>query len=366
MKICLLTTQMGVGGAERQVATLADGFASKGYRVKIISLLGSQKIFPSDKSIEYVSLMIDKRDPLSLIRGALTYIQIIHSFKPDIIHSHAVHANLFARALRPLSGRIKLVNTAHSQNEGGKSLMFAYRLTNWLGDIFTIVSKEAAEIYYKKGVAKRGELVVIHNAINTDVFSFKSGNVQAIRGELGLSDEDRLILSVGRLSLAKDYKNLIDAAKIVKSRYGERSHFFIVGEGELDKTLKEYVNHNSLQETITFLGLRNDIAELISAADLFVLSSQWEGLPLVVGEAMACEQVIVATDCGGTREFLGDDTWLVPVGDPEALAEKIMLALNNSSGSRRRIGSNNRRIIQEGFSLDVIIDRWISIFKALS
>jgi len=113
---------------------------------------------------------------------------------------------------------------------------------------------------------------------------------------------------------------------------------------------------------VTFLGIRSDVPALLAAADVFVLPSAWEGFGLVVGEAMACERVVVATDCGGVRELLGDCGLLVPPRDPGALASALTRALALTPAEAAAMGARARRRIVDHFSLESAVERWLAIY----
>ena len=109
--------------------------------------------------------------------------------------------------------------------------------------------------------------------------------------------------------------------------------------------------------------MRTDIAALLKAADAFVLSSRYEGLPLVVGEAMACEKPVVATDCGGVKEFLGGNGFLVPPQNPQALAQAMLQCMQLSEDARLQMGANSRRHIENSYSLQSVADKWLKIYQ---
>lgn len=137
---------------------------------------------------------------------------------------------------------------------------------------------------------------------------------------------------------------------------------FIVGGDPLREQLKELVIEFNLEEFISFLGARIDIPDLMSAADVFVLSSAWEGFGLVVGEAMSCERVVVATDCGGVKEVVGDCGFLVEVNNSYQLADSIDYALNISMGKREELGIAARNRIMNNYSLIANVKQYMGIY----
>ena len=182
-----------------------------------------------------------------------------------------------------------------------------------------------------------------------------------MRSELGVPDGTTLLLAVGRLDEAKDYPNLFHAL----SRLGGPDadwHLFLAGDGVLRAALAAQVDALGLQSCVHFLGIRHDVARLYSAADVFVLSSAWEGFSLVTAEAMACERVVVVTDCGGVGEVVGDAGYLVPPRQPEALAESLHVAISMTAEQKRHLGQVARERVCRLYSVDAALEKWVSLY----
>lgn len=363
MKILFLITGLGVGGAERQVCDLADKFAQKGHFVKIVSLVAKigTGVLPREQSVEVQYLDMSK-SPFSFLSVCLKIKDIIKIFKPDVVHSHMFHANIMARVARLLVNFPKLVSTAHSKNEGGKLRMLIYRLTNTLSDLNTNVSQDAVDEFVRKQAVSLGQMIAVENGIDTSIFHKNISFKKEVRQELDIKEHAYIFLAVGRLSDPKDYPNLLNAFSIVKQ---QKTHalLLIAGIGELEAELKELSRKLGLTDSVKFLGLRRDIPKLMNIADTYVMSSHFEGLPLVLGEAMACENVIVATDCGGTREIIDKNGFLVPIRNSQALAEKMLETMDLSQEQREVLGKNAREHIIKNYSLDAIIEKWLEIYR---
>lgn len=359
MKILLVVTGLGVGGAERVVTSLADSFAGRGHEVVIAYLTGRALLRPRCRQIRVVDLQVDSA--YTLARAYLRLRHLIKAFEPDIVHSHMVHANLLARLLRLSVGIPRVISSAHSTHEGGHLRMALYRLTDRLADISTNVSDAAVEAFVARRAVPPGRMITVHNGISTDEFRYSEFYRQELREELGLAPDCPLILAVGRLYEAKDYPTLLAAL----GRLGPDAPDFrvlIVGDGPLRARLVAQAEALGLAGRLRFLGVRSDVARLMTAADIFVLSSAWEGFGLVVAEAMACQRVVVATDSGGVKEVLGDAGGLVPARDPEALARGLRWALSLSERERAMLGERARRRVQERFSLDAAAARWLALY----
>jgi len=360
MKILFVITGLGVGGAERQVLDLADRFCRQGKQVLVVYMTGEVRLRPSEAGVKITGLGIDK-SPKGLVKAYSRLRQIIRTFKPDVVHSHMVHANLLSRLVRLTTRIPRLVCTAHSTNEGGPLRMLAYRLTDRLADFSSNVSVEAVEAFEKKGAVPAGRMTAIANGIDTVRYQPDRAARNAARTAGGLSPDDKLILAVGRLAEPKDYPNLLGAfAQVAKA--DPRTKLWIAGGGDLLPELQELSVRLGISERTTFLGVRSDIPALFNAADVYVLSSAWEGLPLVVGEAMASEKVVVATDCGGVREFLGDCGFLVPNRNSEKLAAALSEALVLNDEQATTLGARARHRVVTQYSLDKIVETWANIY----
>ncbi|MBU1297374.1 MAG: glycosyltransferase [Gammaproteobacteria bacterium] len=359
MKILIVITGLGMGGAEHVVVNLADSLSARGYSVKIVYLTGEAVVLPKNTDIEIFS--VGMKSINSFFFAYFKLYKIIKKFKPDVVHGHMFHANLITRLLR-LSVKIpKLISTAHSNNEGGKLRMLAYRLTNNLADGFTNVSQDAVDTFVRRGAAPQGRMQSVVNGIDLNRFSFDP-EVRIIK-RTELNCHKNIILAVGRLDTPKDYPNLLNAIKILSEK---RNDFkvLIAGDGRLKEMLEMMAINLNIANFVNFIGVRHDVHELMSAADIFVLSSSWEGFGLVVAEAMACERIVVATDCGGVREVVDTCGFLVPPENSLLLARSLGNALDLSYTDRSKHGILARQRIIDKFSLDSNINSFIKMYTS--
>lgn len=361
MKITLIITGLGMGGAERQVCDLADQFAAKGHKVLLISMTDETVNRPLSANIEVAELNMAKT-PMGFIKAYWQARRLIKQFKPDVVHSHMVHANLFARLLRLSTCIKKLICTAHSSNEGGRGRMLAYRLTDRLCDLSTNVSQEAVDISIKRGAAPASRIIAMPNGIDTLRFTFNPASRTSLRAQLQLENNTPLILAVGRLTAAKDYPNLLTAFNQLSSEL-RHAQLAIIGTGEEQTNIEALTAQLGLTDRIRFLGLQRNVHEWMSAADVFVLSSAWEGFGLVVAEAMACERVVVATDCGGVKEVLGECGILVPAKNCTALAQELKRGLALSPDAAKAQGAAARARVVENYSLEAQADKWLGLYQ---
>lgn len=361
MKILLVITSLGVGGAERLLTNLADCFVAAGHEVMLISFHGEAELRPRDTRVHLVNLQM-RRSPSGMLAAMWRLHRLVRSFCPDVVNSHLVHANIFTRLSRLVTPMPRLVSSAHNTNEEGHGRMLAYRLTDWLADISTNVSEEAVEAFEQQGALRPGRMFAIYNGIDTQRFTFDESARRRVRMELDVDDPTPVLLAVGRLWEQKDYPNLLVAfARLAPAPV--RTRLVIVGDGPLRNELGSLADSLGVADRVSFLGIRHDVPALISACDLFVLSSAWEGFGLVVAEAMACCRVTVATDCGGVREVVGEAGFLVPPRDSGVLAEALEKALSLSCEDSQRIGHQARQRVLERFSLEATADRYLAAYQ---
>lgn len=355
----MIITCLGVGGAERVVTSLADAFVQRGHEVLIVFLTGEAIVLPTNKKIQVIGL--DVNSVWSLIGASLKLRRILLQFKADVVHSHLFHANILARLLRLFTPIPRLITTVHNTTEGGRLRMLAYRLTDPLADFSTNVSEEAVTSFITKKAVKKGRMITVHNGISTEEFQFSAVARAEIRRELGVADNCKLIIAVGKLCEQKDYPNLFGALKAL-DRSAAQYQACIVGDGPLRTELEAMVDALDLGDRLRFLGVRRDVSRLMSAADIFVLPSAWEGFGLVVAEAMSCQRVVVATDCGGVREVLGDTGYLVAPRQVKALGDALNIALNLSADECAEIGRTARARVQDNYSLEAAVDKWLKLY----
>jgi glycosyltransferase involved in cell wall biosynthesis len=366
MRILMLSTSMGMGGADQQILTLAQGMRARGHEVRIITLvpLGQIGEEAAREGIPTESLGM-RRSPADLGRLA-RLVRIIRGWNPDVLHSHLVHANLLAGVLRPLVRVPALIATIHSINDGGRLRMAAYRLTSGAVDRYTIISRLAAEHYVSIGAVPAGRVEVLPNAVDTERFRRLPQVRAAVRRELGLGDEF-VWIAVGRFEEAKDHPTMLAAfARLAARREGSR--LLLVGKGSLQPQVERLVRELELSERVGFLGVRRDIPELLSAADGYLLSSAWEGLPVVLLEAAAVELPIVSTRVGGVAETVEDGLTghLVPPGDPDALAGAMERLERLSPEERGAMGARGRALVQGQYGTERLMERWDRLYSEVS
>ncbi len=359
MKILLVSTGLALGGAERQIVDLADRLVRRGHKVAIAYMVGEVEVLPHS-SVELFPLKVAKSIPGG-VRGGFRLSRLVRSWKPDVVHSHMVHANLLTRLVRLICPVRRLICTAHSTNEGGRAVSWAYRLTDFLADVTTNVSREAVEAFERDGAVPKGKMLTVHNGIDVRLFSNQPAMRSASRHRLYPNTARRLLLAVGRLATQKNYEGLLRTFAQFSKQH-EDVDLWIAGDGPLRDPLQQQVQDAGLQERVIFLGSRSDVPDLMRAADIFVLASHFEGFGLVVAEAMASGTPVVATDSGGVAEVMAGIGFLVPVDDEPALEKALHDAFCLPLEQRAALVAAGRRRAEE-LDIEATVDHWLQLYK---
>ncbi|MBB6663357.1 glycosyltransferase [Proteus mirabilis] len=361
--LLFIITGLGVGGAEKQVCLLADQFAQLGNKITIISLADKEILVkPQNKNIKIVSLNM-KKNIFSFLITANKLKNIIKNEKPDVIHSHMIHANIFTRLVRIFVKIPVLISTAHNTNEGGKLRMFLYRITDNLATISTNVSKEAVNSFIAQKATTPDRMITVYNAIDTNLFSYNELAREKKRSEINLDDNTPIILSVGRLTKAKDYPNLFHAFSNLN--LSKRPKLVIIGDGEEKENLQQLAYDLKISKDILWLGIRHDVSDWMSACDLFILPSAWEGFGLVVAEAMSCKRLVIGTNSGGVGEVINKYGLVIPPKNSIALASAITQCLSLPEQERNSLGILARKHIINTFSVEKISQQWLALYNEL-
>ncbi len=359
--LVFVITDYPYGGAQTQVIDLAIRLKARGWKVGVISIM-TPEAPPLMKMLEDAGI---PWKTLDVQRGQvspsifLKMRSIIKEWQPSVVHSHMVHANIFTRLARVISPMPVLICTAHNINEGGKARMLGYTLTDFLADHTTNVSIAAVERYIEIKAAPKNKISFIPNGIDFSRFRPKPEIRAKVRNVLSV-DHEFIWLAVGRLEEQKDYPNMLRAF----SKMPEHHRLWIVGEGPLLASLQEHSRSLSLDKRASFLGRRTDVPDLMNAADAYLMSSAYEGLPMVLLEAAATELPMIATDVGGNREIVleGQDGYLVKSHDSDALADAMQKFSSLEIKKRQAMGKRGREHVTATYDLERVVDQWEALY----
>jgi glycosyltransferase involved in cell wall biosynthesis len=363
--IALVVTGLDVAGAEIQVVSLARHLRARGWRVHVISLT-PPKAFASELAGRGIFLhSLNMRPGIADPRGLGRLAALVHVIRPQVLHSHMKHANLLTRLTRLSASYPVSISTIHSIRDGGRITEAAYRITDPLCDMTTHVSKAGVYRYVQAGAVPSMRIRHIPNGIDVTAFRPRISVRTTKRHQLGVEDSF-VWIAVGRFEGAKDHANLVGAFELV-AREHSNSVLLMVGHGPEERHIRLQVRKLGLEHRVRFLGLRNDIPDLMNAADAYVLSSKREGLPLVLLEAAASALPVVTTMVGGTAEIVLDEKtgFVVPPESPSRLAEAMLRMSNLSANMRTVMGVAGRNRVDTYYAFARVVTEWERLYDEL-
>lgn len=322
-KIYLYINVLGGGGAERVIANLANTLAEDGCETTLITSFPVDKEYSIDKKVRRL-LLEDHEFRQSRLKRNVTRIsklrKICKEEKPDILISFMEEPNFRAiLATRGLPVKT-LVSVRNDPNKeyAGKIGQFVGKVLLPMADGCVFQTSDAQK-WFPERLQKKSR--IIYNAVKEEFYQVER---TPVRGE---------IVTCGRLTEQKNHRLLIDAFAEVQKIYPFAT-LKIYGEGVLREKLQNQIESLNLNEKVFLMGATNDVAKALQTADLFVLSSDYEGMPNALMEAMAAGVPCISTDCpcGGPRELFGEDASdkLVPCNDSAQLAKAICKVLETT------------------------------------
>jgi glycosyltransferase involved in cell wall biosynthesis len=329
-------------GVKRLFAWMIPRFDRSRYNVSLVSL---RKKDLSEETLESMGIDItylqkSKFDPTTL--PAL--LSVIRRKQIDVLHLHGYGATTFGR----MAAGIKRVPAILHEHANLTDTPWFQKLADAVlepeTDIALAVSQSTAEFVIKARQMPPDKVKVVYLGVPMEEFSRprSEAEIASARAELGIQPTDVVMGTVTRLHESKGNSVLVDAARLVFDRR-PASRFVLVGEGPLQPDLEAQARRLNLGDRFRFAGFAKDVARVVSAFDISVFPSLWEGTPLTVFEALAMGKPIVATDADGLLDVLTDDSdaRIVPKRDAAALADAIV-RLMDSPEERGRLGAAAR------------------------
>jgi glycosyltransferase involved in cell wall biosynthesis len=360
--VAFFLPNLGGGGAERAILLLSKGLSESGLKVELIlsSADGEYLDDVSDK-VSIVNLK-SRRTLLSLFSLA----RHVHVSRPKVLFSALSHANLIALiACKVFPSKTKLIVSERSNLSSAlrnsdykeKIVAIGMRLLYWKADKILAVSNGVADDLAGHISCDRSKIDVLYNPVEVPTSGESIDLVCPASFRAGLSSGESIILGVGRLTQQKNFALLIRAFAMVRSV--RPCKLVILGDGELSRDLIEIAESLDILEDVYMPGFSRDPFTWMKLADVFVLSSDWEGLPNVLIQAMACGTPVVSTDCkSGPAEILEDGKWgrMVPTNDPYRMSLAILEALDDKNHPDARLRAAD-------FSVEVAVRRLLDFIK---
>lgn len=366
IRLLYILPALGYGGAEHLTVNLVKYLDKEKYEIRLISMFGPlntglEEILRNEKNIPVYYLGKKKGfDPRMFFRIA----EIISSFKPHIIHTHLYVLRYVLPSFLLYKVPVKL-HTVHNiaEKEVDKVGRWVHKIAFSIGvipvSISKLISKSLTSVYGVKNVP------LILNGIPVKYYQRSNIPREKWREKEGFKKEDLLFVNIARLVQQKNQRLLIEAFAKGPMKYSD-SKLIIVGDGEEKNKLKEMVKSYGLEERVYLLGIRKDIPDILNASDIFVLSSDWEGNPLSVMEAMAAGKAVIATSVGGVPELIQDKVTgiLVPPKDVNALA-KAMLMLIKDKTLERELGKRAKEFAEREFDISIMVRKYEDLYESL-
>jgi glycosyltransferase involved in cell wall biosynthesis len=351
-------------GVKRLFGWMIPRFNADRYNVSLVSL---RKKDLSEETLESMGIDItylhkSKFDPSTL--PAL--LKVIARKNIDILHLHGYGATTFGRIAAGMR-RIPAILHEHANlTDTPWFQKVADAVLERETDIALAVSRSTAEFVIKARQLPPDKVKVVYLGVPMEEFSRprSPSEIAAARAELGVKPDEFLIGSVTRLHDSKGNSFLVDAAQLVlaEKRNGK---FIVIGEGPLQPELEAQARRLGLGDRFVFAGFAKDVARVVSAFDLSVFPSLWEGTPLTVFEALAMGKPIVATDADGLVDVLTheEDALIVPKRSAEALADAIV-RLMNAPLTRERL-SHAARLTAKQYDIATFVAKMERLYELL-
>jgi glycosyltransferase involved in cell wall biosynthesis len=357
IRLFYLITGTSVGGAEKALFDLSTSLDRTRYEVTVASLKDKGLIAQQleTEGIEVISLGLNEGSKLSGLFSSLFMVfkveRELKRRKADILHTFLFRANFIGRIAARAAGVPVVISSLRTMEEEKKYQLFLERITSFMVDRYIAVSEKVKEHAISHSKIPPDKIVTIYNGVRLQDTGGAS-DPEALRRALNISPSDRVLMVIGRLRKEKGHSFLIDAIDEVRKRI-PGIKLIIVGEGEEEPRLKAQVRRLSLTETVVFTGLRRDIPELLTIAELVVLPSLWEGMPNCLLEAMNAGKPVIATAVGGIPEVVLDGYTgiLVPPWNSKALTEAMVRVLSQQEVAHK-MGARGRKRVEQCFPLE--------------
>jgi glycosyltransferase involved in cell wall biosynthesis len=361
MIICHVLSSFGTGGQERVAVELAEGQVAFGHRVLAVSLAPEPD---GPEAARFRAVGADTRTLPKRARGfdpglVLRLARLLEAEQATVVHTHNPQPLIYGAPAAKLSGAAH-VHTKHGANPASARRRFVRRIAGHLADAYVAVSAETAGVAQKLHECTDKRLSVIENGVDVERFKRDPEAREAVRRELQIPSEAWVFGTVGRLAPEKDHALLLRAAGPLLN---EQTRLVIVGAGEEEERVRVMTSTLESARWVHLTGARDDVPRLLSAFDVFALSSQTEGLPLVIPEAMAASLPIVSTAVGGIPSVVceGETGLLVPAGHTERL-RSALLALAHDRVRARQMGIAARAVAVERYSQRRMVDDYLALY----
>ncbi len=349
IKVLFLFVHLDYGGAEVGLLTTLKNIDKSRFDCSVVSIEKKGRIAEEIEKLGFKVTCLDSKARLFNISLIRKIALILEKEKPDILHTSLFYANFFGRAASLFCNPRFIVTEERSMYTEKKFYhVILDRILAGFTDRIIVCSRSVLDFTRKQEGIAEDKFYLIYNAVDAERFNIP-GTKEALRKKYGFSGEDFIVGTVGSLIPKKGHRFLIEAVKGLDGQI-PRLKTLIIGEGESRAELTALARSLGIENKVVFLGARFDIPGLMKAMDVFVLPSLQEGFPRTLIEAMYTGLPVVASDISGIPEIVreGEDGFLVPPGDPEALKNRI-LELYNDKPLRGDFAARSRKKIESAY-----------------
>lgn len=367
INILFLLLSLNIGGTERHIFNLVSNLDRKKFRSVICCLydLGSiGKTLASTEGVKvYYNLIRSKWD----IAGILKLLKI---FRNENIHILYTINSPLTQFLGTVCARLVKVDVCLTRVAATKPIFHAKRRKVVNSIMLPFVDNIIAQAHSQKEYLIRHEgfkpqkVRVIYNGVDLEKFD-KPLDIPSLKQTIGIPEDASVVGIVARLSPEKGHQTFLKASRKILDVFPS-AHFLIVGDGEERKKLKKITHELAIHSSINFLGIRKDIPQIVSLFDVAVMSSNFETFSNSILEYMAASKPVVATNVGSIAELVidGETGYLIPTGDSDALADRILRLLRNPVLAKK-MGEAGRERVKEKFTIQKMIAGYESLFVDL-
>jgi glycosyltransferase involved in cell wall biosynthesis len=360
-RIVHILSSFGMGGQERVAFDLAVSQRRAGCQVTVLSLAPppdgplAAELRDAGIAAERVARPKPGVDPILILRLARWF----RNHRIELVHTHNRMALIYGAPAARLA-RAAVVHTKHGNNPKGGTRLIAGNLAARVVAAFVAVSPETAAFARKRREVDERRLLVISNGIELGRFYPAPAARDQVRGELGIPGDAWVFGTVGRIATEKNHALLVRA---MAPLLGPGTRLIIAGDGPLRSAVSELVTTLGITAFVHLLGARRDVPDVLNALDAFVMSSDTEGLPLVVLEAMATGLPVLSTAVGGIPTVLdhGQTGFLVPAGDEAALRARAA-DLRGDPAASRACGALARSAAVTRFSAERMQREYLELY----
>ena len=379
IRVLQVITRLIVGGAQETVMITADLLDKQRFQVDVISgpqtgCEGSLIEEIRARSIPLIILpdLLREVSPLHDILAFWKLFQIMRKGQYSVVHTNSSKAGMLGRVAAWLARVPVIVHTVHGWSFHDHMASFvrrAYilleRLTTWMSDALIVVTQSDIDKGLKEGIGKMDKYHLIRSAIPLDDFNPETKQREIVRSELGIPSAVPVLGNVGRFSEQKNPLDWIRVASRVRRSLPD-CYFLLVGDGPLRSEVERLIIEEDIKDCTVLTGLRRDVPYLLSAMDVFLLTSLWEGLPRVIPQAMAMEIPVVANGVDGSTEVIvpGETGYVCLPGDLDSLAKRCVGLLQDAN-QRQLMGRCARMIAIQEFDQNQMVKQIELLYERL-